>query len=211
MSLDSYVSPSVVNAVRQVIMSDGAHINLSYVFLPETKQDTLHFHISISLRGRKRTVKSSAMVDSGATSLFISDKFVARNCMLKEPLERKIVLYNIDETLNKAGTIEDKVSLYLCIGDQERKWDFLDTNLGPEDIILGLPWLRHINPAIDCSSGEMKMPSEFIYASSEEEAEPKSMVFRIAANRMQRRSLLKDKVIERADDEIWCCAGFMYI
>ena len=49
MSLDSYVSPSVVNAVRQVIMSDGAHINLSYVFLPETKQDPLHFHISISL------------------------------------------------------------------------------------------------------------------------------------------------------------------
>ena len=151
------------------------------------------------------------MVDSGTTSLFISNKFVARNCMLKEPLKRKIVLYNISGTLNKAGTIEDKVSLYLCIGDQERKWDFLVTNLGPEDIILGLPWLRHINPAIDCSSGEMKMPSEFIYASSEEEAEPKSMVFRIAANRMQRRSLLKDKVIERADDEIWYCAGFTYI
>ena len=34
-SLDSYVSPSVVNAAHQVMMSDGAHINLSYVFLPE--------------------------------------------------------------------------------------------------------------------------------------------------------------------------------
>ena len=117
MSLDSYVSPSVVNAARQVMMSDGAHINFSYVFLPETKQDPLHFYISISLRGRKRTIKSSAMVDSGATSLFISDKFVAKNRMLKEPLERKIVLYNINGTLNKAGTIEDKVSLYLRIGD----------------------------------------------------------------------------------------------
>ena len=138
-SLDSYVSSSVVNAACQVMMSDGAHINLSFVFLPKTKQDPLHFHISISLRGRKRTVKSSTMVDSGATSLFISNKFVARNCMLKEPLERKIVLYNIDGTLNKAETIEDKVSLYLHIGDQERKWDFLVTNLGPEDVILRLP------------------------------------------------------------------------
>ena len=36
-SLDFYVSPSVVNAARQVMMSDGAHINLPYVFLPETK------------------------------------------------------------------------------------------------------------------------------------------------------------------------------
>ena len=130
------------------------------------------------------------MVDSGATSLFISDKFVARNCMFKEPLERKIVLYNINGTLNKAGTIEDKVSLYLRIGDQEIKWDFLVTNLGLEDVILRLPWLRHINPAIDWSSGEMKIPSEFIHASSEEEAEPKSMVFQIAANCMQRRNLL---------------------
>ena len=105
-------------------------------------------------------------------------------------------------TLNKAGTIKDKVSLYLCIRDQERKWDFLVTDLGPEDIILRLPWLRHVNPAIDWSSGEMKIPSEFIHASSEEEAKPESTVFQIAANHMQRRSLLKDKVIDRANNEI---------
>jgi hypothetical protein len=59
--------------------------------------------------------------------------------MLREPLMRKIVLYNIDGTQNKAGTIEDKVSLYLKIGDQERKWDFLITDLGLEDVILRLP------------------------------------------------------------------------
>ena len=56
-SLDSYVSSSVVNAAHQVMMSDGAHINLSYVFLPKTKQDPLHFHISISLQGRKKNRK----------------------------------------------------------------------------------------------------------------------------------------------------------
>ena len=208
---DSYVTPSLVNAAHQVMMSDGAHIDYPYVILPKTKQDPLHFHISISLRGRKRTIKCGAMVDLEATSMFISHKFVARQRMLKEPLPRKIILYNIDGTINKAGTIEDKVSLYLHIGDQERKWDFLVTNLGPEDVILRLPWLRHVNPAIDWSSGEMTIPSEFLNAtSSEEEAKPESSVFCIAANHMQRRSLLKDKVINRADDEIWCCAGFMY-
>jgi hypothetical protein len=41
--------------------------------------------------------------------------------MLKELLTRKIVLYNINGSQNKAETIEDKVSLYLKIGDQERK------------------------------------------------------------------------------------------
>jgi hypothetical protein len=106
--------------------------------------------------------------------------------MLKEPLTRKIVLYNIDGSQNKAETIKDKVSLYLKIGDQERKWDFLVTNLGPKDVILRLPWLRHVNPAIDWSSGEMTIPLEFLNASEEEEEEPESSVFRIAANRMQR-------------------------
>jgi hypothetical protein len=59
--------------------------------------------------------------------------------MLKEPLMRKIVLYNINGSQNKAGTIKDKVSLYLKIGDQERKWNFLVTDLGSEDVILRLP------------------------------------------------------------------------
>jgi hypothetical protein len=135
-SLD--VSSSIVIAVHQVVMSDGAHNNYNYIILPKTKQDPLHFHISISLCRRTRTLKSSAMVDSGATSIFISHKYVARHRMLKELLTRKIVLYNIDGSQNKAGTIEDKVSLYLKIRDQERKWDFLVTNLGSEDVILRL-------------------------------------------------------------------------
>jgi hypothetical protein len=27
---------------------------------------------------------------------------------------------------------------------------------------------------------------------------------------MQRQTLMKDKVINRANNEIWCCAGFTY-
>jgi hypothetical protein len=177
---------SIVFAMHQVMMSNDAHKDYNYVILLETKQNPLHFHISISLCGRTQTIKSSAMVDSGATSMFISDRFMARNHMLHEPLERKIVLYNINGSQNKVGIIQDKVSLYLCIGDQERKWDFLITNLGPEDVILSLPWLRHINPAIDWLSGEMIIPSEFLNASEEAEEEPESSVFCIAANRMQR-------------------------
>jgi hypothetical protein len=46
------VSSSVVIAVHQVMMSDDAHNNYNYVILPKTKQDPLHFHISISLHGR---------------------------------------------------------------------------------------------------------------------------------------------------------------
>jgi len=200
--------PKIDVVVQQVMMSDAAH-NINYVILPETKQDPLHFHISISLHRRKRSSKTSAMVDSGATAMFISNHFVAKNAMLCKLLERKIVLYNINGTQNKAGTISHKVVLYLKVGNQERKWDFLITDLGPEDVILGLPWLRHVNPHIDWSNGEIKLPSENILANTEEEEAPAS-VFRINANRMQRRKLMSEKVIDRATDEIWYCAGFTY-
>jgi len=34
--------------------------------------------------------------------------------------------------------------------------EFLITDIGPEDIILGLPWLRHHNPNIDWKKGTLK-------------------------------------------------------
>jgi hypothetical protein len=57
------VSSSIVIAAHQVMMSDDAHNNYNYIILPKTKQDPLHFHISISLCGRTQTLESSAMVD----------------------------------------------------------------------------------------------------------------------------------------------------
>ena len=48
---------------------------LSAVIIPETKEVKSHFHISCYLKGRHRTVKVAAMVDSGATALFIDKKY----------------------------------------------------------------------------------------------------------------------------------------
>ena len=83
------------------------------------------------------------MVDSGATSLFIDQKFVNQHKMLLEPLTQPITLYNIDGSLNEAGSITHKVRLLLKVGQDEEKFDFFVTSLGPEKVILGLPWLRH--------------------------------------------------------------------
>ena len=77
--------------------------------------------------------------------------------MLLEPLEQPIMLYNIDGSLNEAGSITHKVRLFLKVGQDEEKFDFFVTSLGPEKIILGLPWLRHRNPMIDWQQGTMKL------------------------------------------------------
>ena len=63
-------------AVQQVMNSDAA---LNSVIIPETKSSKSHFHISCHLKGCHRTVKVAAMVDSGATSLFIDHKFARQH------------------------------------------------------------------------------------------------------------------------------------
>jgi hypothetical protein len=47
---------------------------LNSVIIPETKEVKSHFHILCYLKGCHLTVKVAAMVDSGATALFINKK-----------------------------------------------------------------------------------------------------------------------------------------
>ena len=129
-------------AVPQVKFSDAA----LYVTISETKEVKTHFHISCYLKGCHRTVKVAAMVDSGATALFIDKKYADSQKMWQIPLEHPIRLHNIDGTLNEAGSITHKVKLRLKIGEDEEQFEFYVTSLGPEKVILGLPWLRHRNP-----------------------------------------------------------------
>jgi hypothetical protein len=48
---------------------------LNSVIISKTKEVKSHFHISCYLKGHHRTVKVAAMVDSGATALFIDKKY----------------------------------------------------------------------------------------------------------------------------------------
>ena len=99
------------------------------------------------------------MIDSGATALFINEKFVRSNKIPKRALPHQIAVNNIDGTRNRAGHITHYARLRVKIGDIEETTEFLITDLGPENVILGLPWLKRINPKIDWVMGELELPS----------------------------------------------------
>jgi hypothetical protein len=183
--------------------SDAA---LKSVTISETKACKNHFHFDCYLRGRQCTVKTAAMVDSGATALFLDKKFADSQKMWQEPLEQPIHLFNIDRTLNEASSITHQVSLYMHIGDKEEKHNFYVTQITPERVILGLPWLRHCNPSINWQTGTMHLS-----ASQEVTPEPLEVeVMNIRANCMERCLLLKEKVVDTIQDKVFCMAGFTY-
>ena len=89
------------------------------------------------------------MVDCGATGLFVDLDFVAKNRITTHLLRSPIQLLNIDGTHNDRGMITHFARLLLTV-DEFTDWtDFLVCGLGGENIILGLPWLREMNPSID--------------------------------------------------------------
>lgn len=93
------------------------------------------------------------MIDSGATGLFLSDRFAREKGIRQLQLKTPIKVFNIDGTLNQSGSIREFVQLALTVDGHKQWFDFLVTNLGKEDLILGLPWLRRINPQVDWSKG----------------------------------------------------------
>jgi len=54
-----------------------------------------------------------ALLDSGATGLFIDRGFVHRNGLKTRALDQPIKVYNVDGTLNQGGSITEEITLMI--------------------------------------------------------------------------------------------------
>jgi len=89
------------------------------------------------------------LVDSGATNCFMSLAFIKRMKLGTPPLQKLRKIWNIDNTENKAGLITHYIDLNVETKHTCRDMQFLVTNIGNEDIVLGYPWLSAFEPQFD--------------------------------------------------------------
>ncbi len=94
-----------------------------------------------------------ALVDSGATDCFMSENFIRRMKLGKRPLQRPRRIWNIDNTANQAGDITHYTTLDIQTGGIRKTIQFLVTNIGNEDIILGYPWMAAFEPRFTWKQG----------------------------------------------------------
>jgi hypothetical protein len=160
-----------------------------------------HFHVNVIIKGINRSVCSPAMIDSEATALFINKHFVQCHHIICLPLPNTIALHNINSFKNKAGLLTHFACLILTIGSWNKPTNFLVTNLSPEDIILGLPWLKKVNPIINWDSGEMEI------LNSPEQFTPSSLHV-LKANYSEYQVWIKARIITDTSNEIWICARY---
>jgi hypothetical protein len=160
-----------------------------------------HFHINVVIKGINRSICSPTIIDSRATALFVSKHFVQCHHIIYSLLPNIIASYNIDGSKNKAGLLTHFACLTLMISSWNKPTNFFVIDLGPEDIILRLPWLKKVNPAIDWNSDEIEIPNS-------PEQFTLSLPHVLEANYSERQAWIKAGIITDASDEIWVCAGY---
>jgi len=96
-----------------------------------------------------------ALLDSGATSLFMDTTFAREKGFKMEKLKNPLLVRNIDGTVNVGGAIMHQVECNMFFkGHMERvRMDIY--NLGKTEVILGMLWLAAYNPKIDWEKGEV--------------------------------------------------------
>ena len=103
-------------------------------------------------------VKSvNSFIDSGATGEFINRHYAKSNQLHTRKLSEPIPVYNVDRTLNEAGSIIEVVDLILRYWNHLERTLFTVTGLGKQKLILGHSWLWKHNLEIDWVTGEVKM------------------------------------------------------
>jgi len=90
-----------------------------------------------------------ALLDSGATGMFINRQMAARHGFKLQKLERPIAIRNIDGTNNSRGAITHQVECNVFYKGHMERMRMDVCNLGKTEVILGMPWLTAYNLEIN--------------------------------------------------------------
>ena len=103
-----------------------------------------------------RMVDVKALLDSGATGMFIDKKFAEGNRIAMWSLDKPIQVYNVDGTLNQGGSITYEVTLMMSHKGHKEKVVFKVCDLGKSTVIIGYTWLQKHNSMIDWKTDGIK-------------------------------------------------------
>ena len=98
-----------------------------------------------------------ALLDSGATGLFMNMTFAREKGFKMEKLRNPLLVKNVDGTVNAGGAIMHQVECNMFFKGHVERVRMDVCNLGKMEMILGMPWLTAHNPEIDWEKGEVKI------------------------------------------------------
>ncbi len=101
------------------------------------------------------------MLDCGASCCFINPRFVGEQNLLQIKKKHSLRLRTVDNSEVKSGLMTHEVHLRIFLGDHEEVLNFDVADIGDDNLILGLNWLRKHNPTIDWHQSSVEFLSKF--------------------------------------------------
>jgi len=98
-----------------------------------------------------------ALLDNGATRMFMDKRMAVKHGFRLQKLERPIAVRNINGTNNSRGAIIHQVEVNMYYKNHVERMRMDVCNLGETEVILGMLWLQAHNPEINWETGEIKM------------------------------------------------------
>jgi hypothetical protein len=104
----------------------------------EPGSNSLYLRVEIESTETQRKQGIRALVDCGATGLFIDQEYVKSNWLPTKKLSRVLLVFNVDGTTNEAGCITEVVELIVHYETHSERALFAVTGLGRQNLILGI-------------------------------------------------------------------------
>jgi len=122
--------------------------------------DKDHIMVKIQLPGERESGTINAMIDSGATVDFIDREICNKHGikMIKGKNRREICL--ADGKPSAMGPVTHKTKVRINISSHRELVTFQVANLQNHEVILGMLWLRELNPTIDWNDRRITFNSE---------------------------------------------------
>jgi hypothetical protein len=150
-------SPPPQKTVRIRLANWERRLPKKFVIAMTQSDNSLNIDIEIETTDTTMKRSTSALINCGATGLFIDTEYVRLNNVSTRRLTSPIPVYNVDGAANEAGTITKIADVILRYKGHAERTQFTVTSLGKQSMILGFTWLCEHNPEIDWQTKEVRM------------------------------------------------------
>ncbi|GLB39313.1 putative retrotransposable element tf2 155 kda protein type 1-like [Lyophyllum shimeji] len=128
-----------------------------FILATTPSRNSLSLTVEVETTDTQEILGLKALLDSGASGLFLHIHFVREHGLTTRTLSWPIPVNNLDGTANAAGAITEVIDLVLRYNGHSERVVFAVTDLGEQDMILGYTWLKKHNLEIDWAAGTVSM------------------------------------------------------
>ncbi len=109
----------------------------------------------VTIQTSQERVTKRALLDSGATESFVHPQLVEELALTTNLLEKPRQVRNVDGTSNRLGRVMKEVKFQVFHESHCQTHRFLIADIGEDNIILGYPFFKAVNPMIDWPMGKV--------------------------------------------------------